>query len=338
MIYNGSGYSTDQAVLFACVLNPDADEFCFQTFDDSPSKDPRIARTLHGALATLEPVLRALNERGAGVFITPNEIAPGQRRTAENVRRVRAVFADNDNPGRQGHVEAEIARRGLPPSIIVESSPGKRHYYWTVADCPLDCFKPMQRAIAATLGTDQAVCDLPRVMRLPGLLHMKGTPFLVRVVGGTGARYRMTQIEAAFPDAPTPATPYQARARSTSPTAGSGTQAVRLRAHLDHFGGLVTPAVRAAVAEAQHGERHLMLRAIVARLVPLRWPDAEVRALVLPAALEAWPDVDGRELTRRLDHVLAWVRAQEASKVSALPSAPARVAAAFGAYRRAGAR
>jgi hypothetical protein len=79
-------------------------------------------------------------------------------------------------------VEAAIQRLGLPPSIVVESSPGKRHFYWRIDNCPLEAFAGAQKALAAALGTDPAVCDLPRVMRLPGFWHRKGKPFMTRLV------------------------------------------------------------------------------------------------------------------------------------------------------------
>ncbi|WP_163371942.1 DNA-primase RepB domain-containing protein [Endozoicomonas acroporae] len=66
--------------------------------------------------------------------------------------------------------------------MIIESSPGNGHAYWLIEHCPLDGFKDAQKMLATALGGDPAVCDLPRVMRLPGLLHTKGSPFLTRIV------------------------------------------------------------------------------------------------------------------------------------------------------------
>lgn len=46
---------------------------------------------------------------------------------------------------------------------------------------PLDAFKPAQRALAGKFQGDTSVCDLPRVMRLPGFVHRKGEPFVTRI-------------------------------------------------------------------------------------------------------------------------------------------------------------
>lgn len=171
----------DDARRFLAHFAPEGAAHCFQTFDDR-KQEGRLACAIRGPLDQVSQQLAELNGRGAGVFFTVNEVAAGQRRTAENVVRVRALFVDADEPARLRDVEAAILRLGLPPSIVVESSPGKRHFYWLMGDCPLDRFKGAQRAIIAALGTDPAVCDLPRVMRMPGFFHRKSAPFLVRVV------------------------------------------------------------------------------------------------------------------------------------------------------------
>jgi hypothetical protein len=43
-------------------------------------------------------------------------------------------------------------------------------------------FKPIQVALAKALGTDEKICDLPRVMRLPGFFHLKGEPFRTQLL------------------------------------------------------------------------------------------------------------------------------------------------------------
>jgi hypothetical protein len=153
----------------------------FQLFDDR-GRNPRLARTLHGSLEELAPTLIRLNQEGAGIFAPVNEIVPGKPRRTENVVRVRTLLADSDDPAKLHEIEAAIEHFGLKPSIVVETSPGRCHFYWLTDDCPLDRFTEAQKALAAALGTDPAVCDLPRVARVPGFFHMKAAPFLVRLV------------------------------------------------------------------------------------------------------------------------------------------------------------
>jgi hypothetical protein len=43
-------------------------------------------------------------------------------------------------------------------------------------------FKSCQKALAAKFNGDPAVCDLARVMRVPGFWHLKADPFQTRLV------------------------------------------------------------------------------------------------------------------------------------------------------------
>jgi len=74
-----------------------------------------------------------------------------------------------------------LLNAAVPTDIILETSPGKYHGYWLTGSCPLDQFKPRQLILAAKFGGDTTVCNLGRVMRLPGLLHQKEVPFLSRI-------------------------------------------------------------------------------------------------------------------------------------------------------------
>lgn len=177
------------------------DRLTFQTFDDSPAKSPALSRVMHGTLREHAATLAGLNEKGAGVFFMVNA-GDGKGRKAGNVERVRALFVDLDGAP-LGPVEAAP----LPPHCIVESSPGRWHAYWRVADCPLDRFKPLQQALAARFDADRKVCDLPRVMRLPGFEHRKAAPYTTRVLTLDADRvpYRLADLLQAFDLHPAPA-------------------------------------------------------------------------------------------------------------------------------------
>ncbi len=149
--------------------------YCFQTFDDSILMDRKMARVRFGSLEEHAEELIGLNRQGAGVFCTPN-IVTGDRRISNNVSRVTSLWADQDQ------LNAPRPQFGIEPHIVVESSPGKFHYYWLVDNCPLDQFKPAQKRIAQLCHSDSTVCDLARVMRLPGFFHLKSEPFMTRIV------------------------------------------------------------------------------------------------------------------------------------------------------------
>lgn len=174
----------EMASRFLDLLGP-GENFTFQTFDDRKNvkKDPSLNKVLHGTLDEHYGTLCTLNKNGAGIFVMINEgngvILSGEKscRTAKNVTRVRAVFTDHDGAPLKPVVES-----GTYPSIIVNSSPNKWHCYWLCNEIALEEFKPIQAGLAKRFGTDRAVTDLPRVMRIPGFFHMKDTPFMSKII------------------------------------------------------------------------------------------------------------------------------------------------------------
>ena len=169
---------------YAFLQNLDPDGiFTFQTFDDDKvRKDKRMARVFHGTLEEHFNPLAKLNQQGAGVFVMVNKgdgvVHAGKKtcRTEVNVTKVRALFADLDGAPLEPLLECSH------PDIIVESSPSKWHCYYLTDDCPLDEFTLRQKQIAQKFKSDPSVNDLPRVMRLPGFLHQKDTPFMSRII------------------------------------------------------------------------------------------------------------------------------------------------------------
>lgn len=162
---------------FLATLGGLESKFVFQTFENNATKEatkPKVkhadgqARVLYGTLDKLSKTLSNINNSHSGVFVTINESDGGRK--VESITKVRAVFADWDDVG-TGLPAIEAC--GLKPHIIVESSAGKFHAYWLVSDCTLGEFKPIQKAIAEKLGSDPAIIDLPRVMRLAGFSHHK---------------------------------------------------------------------------------------------------------------------------------------------------------------------
>ncbi len=171
----GAPIDLEQARNFLTALAPGETHFTFQTFDDSEAKQPKLARVMHGSLVEWLPELARLSTLGAGMFVTVNRTdLRGRRET--NIVAVRALVADLDDAPL-----SVLERFGLPPHIIVISSPSRFHVYWKVKDIERTEFTDLQKRLAALLGGDPSVSDLPRVMRLPGSQHQKNpaNPHLV---------------------------------------------------------------------------------------------------------------------------------------------------------------
>jgi len=179
-----------EAQRFLDLLAPDED-VTFQTFPEptSQKESKSLIRVIHGRLKDCAAELTRLNESGAGIFFMVNagdgKVHEGERscRTKKNVIRVRANFVDLDGSPLEPVMESPAV-----PSIVVSTSPGRWHAYWLVEGEPLSAFTPTQEELNRKFSTDPTVKDLPRVMRLPGYLHRKATPFLTRMTYPTMKR------------------------------------------------------------------------------------------------------------------------------------------------------
>jgi hypothetical protein len=156
---------------FLSLLDPEArtKTFHFRTFDDKKGRSRyELIGNKSSTIDRCEEKLRQRNAKEAGVFVVINDGG----HTDKEITKVRAVFADTDGAPLKPIVDA------LAPHAVICSSPGKYHVYWLVDDnFPLDRFTMIQKAIAKKFGTDPMVCNLSRVMRLPGFAHNKHKPF-----------------------------------------------------------------------------------------------------------------------------------------------------------------
>ena len=159
---------------FLNAIAPGETEFTFQTFDDKKDGHrSNLAHVLHGTLDEHWSTLCDLSSMGAGIFVTVNRTNL-KGRSKENIIGVRALCVDLD-----GADPMNIERLSLKVSCGAETSPGRYHFYWPVKGVLLEEFPFLQKRLAVLMGGDASVCDLPRVMRLPGFPHQKREPFMV---------------------------------------------------------------------------------------------------------------------------------------------------------------
>jgi len=184
-------HDIEQAKRFLTLLDETETNFTFQTFDDKPSKNPALAKWVHGDIESLFNDLVNYNKLGAGVFVMVQG-GDGTGRNIKAVNKIRCVFNENDN--------GITKKQPIEPQIVVESSPGKFHYYFLTDGLGLDDFKPIQGRLIADYGSDPNAHDLPRVLRVPGFYHNKKEPFLVKITHESGGLpYSKKQIVKAFP-------------------------------------------------------------------------------------------------------------------------------------------
>jgi hypothetical protein len=177
------------------ALDPAAAQ-TWQVFADRKGADVRPEHR-HATLADAAPWLNDVQRNGGGVFWTV-QATDGQGRKAANVTSIRHLYVDCDNGLPSAwHVE---------PAVVVESSPGKQHAYWILAE-PVDAptFLAAQKRLIAHYGSDPSCHDLPRVLRVPGTWHQKGEPCKVRIVAESSwGIYRLADALAGIAELPRP--------------------------------------------------------------------------------------------------------------------------------------
>lgn len=151
----------------------------------------------HTNLSKALPLMEERQKFNWGSFFTINEFT-GSRRLISDIKRMRAIFADDDK--QKASIRTDFP---LPPSIIVESSPGKFHYYWLTDTKDSDTWERVQDGIVKIYDTDPGAKDLARVLRLPDTMNHKYTPPVeCKLIECNGKRYDWSEIVKAFPPVP----------------------------------------------------------------------------------------------------------------------------------------
>lgn len=164
-----------------------------------PEDNSRAPIHYHNGYDKAESSLQKKNAND-GIFFTVNELDEsldsGKHRTGKMVVGYRANFMDDDEQRDEPRTDFP-----LDPSIIVNSSPGKYHYYWLI-DKPKavdkDTWQMVQNGLINTYDGDPKARDLSRYLRLPGYNHMKADPYPVKWMGD-GHLYTFGEICENYP-------------------------------------------------------------------------------------------------------------------------------------------
>jgi P4 family phage/plasmid primase-like protien len=119
-----------------------------------------------------------------------------ERGTAEDVAELPALWADLDNVDK-AHALEVLKACYCPPTFIVDS--GRGLHAWWLLDEPAEPsheFTNLLRQLRRIFAGDPAVCDLARIMRLPGTHNSKyGDPLPVAVIHSSDRRYSFTDLQ-----------------------------------------------------------------------------------------------------------------------------------------------
>ena len=90
----------------------------------------------------------------------------GRRRIKENAAPMRALYVDGDGAGVPGHLP--------PPSVVIESSPGRAQFYWRLSSTVTpDVGEGLNRRLAYAMDADRSGWDLSQLLRPPGTINHK---------------------------------------------------------------------------------------------------------------------------------------------------------------------
>lgn len=157
------------AAEFIRLLTGSADALCTFFIGGDHDGYAETPRAMRGRFQDVLAVLERENKRGAGIFLTMNETL-GRRRRKTDVTGVRVLFVDGD----------KVERPDFWPisPTIVQTREAKWHAFWRLTSGEdIARWESAMRALAVVYGGDTAVCELARVMRLPGFLHHKDPDF-----------------------------------------------------------------------------------------------------------------------------------------------------------------
>lgn len=115
------------------------------------------------------------NRQGYGIYFVVNDGG----HTARDINRIRAHFIDCD-----GGLSYQVfldSSKALPPRLVVNTSEGRFHAYWTIEDGDVSEFSAIQRQLAECFKSDETVIDPSRLMRVPGFLNTKQGNYAVHL-------------------------------------------------------------------------------------------------------------------------------------------------------------
>ena len=119
-------------------------------------------------------------------------------RKKENLTKINAWYVEFDEGSKKDHLER--IRKGLIPSLIIESKRGY-HCYWFSKDASIENYKNIiEQRLIPFYGSDPNPKDISRILRAPGFFHKKdpNDPFLVKEVFKKNYFYKEAELKAFY--------------------------------------------------------------------------------------------------------------------------------------------
>lgn len=184
------------ADILGTIFDPD-EKVYVRVLDDKGARGAKKLEFTCKDFHNIKPQLDQLNADGFCVSLVVN--AGGQHDA--DITRINSYFIDMDDGALDEQMD-KISAFPLKPSLIVVTQKSL-HCYWFAEDTSdaLARFREIQKALIRHFGSDPAICNESRAMRLPGFYHNKtDVPVVVEVIAfDPSLRYTSDQLAAALP-------------------------------------------------------------------------------------------------------------------------------------------
>lgn len=184
--------------ILGTMFDPDEKVYA-RVLDD---KGTRGAKNLEFACKDYHKIKPQLDQLNANGFCVSLVVNAGGQHDAD-ITRINAFFIDMDDGALDEQME-KINAFPLKPTLIVVTQKSL-HCYWFAEDSgdALARFREIQKALIRHFGSDPAICNESRAMRLPGFFHNKtDVPVKVEVISfDPSLRYTSDQLVKVLPHA-----------------------------------------------------------------------------------------------------------------------------------------
>jgi P4 family phage/plasmid primase-like protien len=135
------------------ICHTDAPNFRTQFFNYPTAADKAAEWTLEKA------------QKGHEVYFCAH-LLTDPRRIKENATAIHTLWGDLDG--------AQVPEGEIEPTAVIQSSPGRYHCYWRLADpIPPRAAELLNKRLAAAIGADPSGFDLTQLLRVPGTTNYK---------------------------------------------------------------------------------------------------------------------------------------------------------------------
>ena len=162
-------HSNSQAELYLSTINHNNYQI-IALYEGSDSSKTGHTLTFRDGYTKSKAHIQKANDEGYGIFITVNVLKDPKSptRKIKDYEYAIGVYIDVDN------IE-DSTPKPPNPTMCIESSPGKYHYYWLYEKPNKDwnTLKGFLNRAVVSYGADPAATDIGRILRLPGYKNNK---------------------------------------------------------------------------------------------------------------------------------------------------------------------